>query len=86
MLKTGKILYEQRIDRADQVYASAIIAGDKIYYLERNGKTRVVRASPTFELLATNDLGERSRCDPSPAILGERLLIRSQSTLYCIGK
>ena len=84
--KTGRIVYEQRIDRANQVYASAVLAGDKIYYLQRNGKTCVVRASPNFELLATNDLGERSRFDASPVLTGNRLLLRSKDTLYCIGK
>lgn len=86
-IKSGEILYEQRIDRANQVYASAILADGKIYYLDRAGKTYIVRATPRFELLGTNTLGSRrERFDASPSIAGDRLYIRSNTTLYAIGQ
>lgn len=85
-LKTGAIVYEQRIPGAGQVYAAALLADEKIYYLARNGKTYVVAAKPTYELLATNDLGERSVFNSSPSAAGGRIYIRSDATLYCIGK
>ena len=53
---TGKTVYQERLPRADQFYASPILADGKIYYLSRSGKTFVVAASPKFKLLATNDL------------------------------
>ncbi|HVJ83133.1 MAG TPA: PQQ-binding-like beta-propeller repeat protein, partial [Planctomycetia bacterium] len=83
--ETGKLLYEERLPRGGQFYASAVMAGDKIYYLSRTGKTFVVAAKPEFELLATNDLGERGMFNASPAIVAGRLYIRSDKFLYCIG-
>lgn len=83
---TGKVVYEKRLERAGQVYASAILAGDRLYYLTREGKTFVVAAQPEFEQLAVNDLKDRSLFNGSPAVDGNRLLIRSDKFLYCIGK
>jgi len=48
------------------------------------GQTFVVKAGTQFELLATNNLGERITA--SPAISGNELIYRTDSTLYCIGK
>jgi outer membrane protein assembly factor BamB len=84
--KTGKIVYEQRLDRADQVYAAAVLADGKIYYVTRSGPTFVVAARPTFEKLATNTLGVRGRFDSSPAIADGRLYLRTDRTLYCLGE
>ncbi len=83
---TGDILYEQRLPRAGQVYASALLAGDQVYYLTREGKTFVVAAKPEFSQLAVNDLEDGGRFDASPAVAGNRLLIRSDKFLYCIGE
>ena len=83
---TGELLYEQRLNRAGQIYACPILANDKIYYLNRRGKTFVVAAKPEFELLATNELNDGSRFDASPAVDGNRLLLRSEKFLYCIAE
>lgn len=87
--ETGDIVYEERIARG-QVYASALLADGKIYYLTRDGKTYVVAAKPQFEQLAMNDLSDRSDrnniFNGSPAVDGSRLLIRNDKYLYCIGK
>jgi hypothetical protein len=40
-------------------------------------------AKPTFEVLSSNQMGER--CMASPAISGGQLFIRSDNHLYCIG-
>ena len=82
---SGRIVYQQRLPRAGQVYASALLAGDHLYYLNRRGTTYVVKVGPRFELVAQNDLSDGTRFDASPAALGDKLLIRSQTTLYCIG-
>jgi len=84
--KTGAVVYEHRLDRAEQVYASALLADGKVYYVARNGKTYVLAASPQFEVLSVNDLSDRSTFDASPAVDGSRLLIRSNRFLYCIEK
>lgn len=83
--ETGELKYEQRINRAGQVYGSALLAGDRVYYTNRGGRTFVVAANPSYELLATNDLRDGSTFNASPAVDGNRLLIRSDKFLYCIG-
>jgi outer membrane protein assembly factor BamB len=92
---TGKIVYQERLPRADQFYASPILADGKIYYLTRSGKTFVVAAAPDFKVLATNDLrsvtggglrsgDERGMFNACPVVADGRLLIRSDKYLYCI--
>jgi outer membrane protein assembly factor BamB len=82
--KTGKVIYQQRVNRAGQVYASALLAGDRIYYLTRDGKTFVVAAKPTYEELAVNDLRDGSIFNATFAVDGNRLLVRSDKFLYAI--
>jgi len=83
---TGDVLYEERLERADQIYGSAILAGGNVYYLSRTGKTFVIAAKPTFEQVAANDLNDRSTFNGSPQVSGNQILIRSDKFLYCVGK
>lgn len=83
--KTGEVVYQQRLNRFDQVYASPVMAEGRIYYLARNGETLVVAAKPQYEELARNKLSDGTRFDASPAVDGNRLLIRSGKFLYCLG-
>lgn len=84
--KTGKIVYEERMERVGQVYSSPVLAEGRIYYVARGGRTHVLAAKPAFERLATNDLGERSTFNACPAVAGGRIFLRSDKTLYCLGK
>lgn len=81
---SGKIVYQERLPRADTLYASPVLGDGKIYYVARNGRTFVVAASPTFKLLATNDLDDRSLFHAAPVVADGRLLLRSNSFLYCL--
>jgi len=46
----------------------------------------VIAARPEFEQLSVNDLDEGSLFNASPAVDEDRLLIRLDRFLYCIGK
>lgn len=83
---TGNLMYQERLERAGQVYASPILANGRLYYLTRHGKTFVLAAEPEFKQLAVNELEDGSRFDGSPAVDGNRLLMRSGKFLYCLGK
>ncbi len=83
---TGEIVYEQRLDRTGQVYAAALLGAGRLYYVTRQGKTFVLAAKPQFEQLAVNDLSDRGVFNGSPAVAGNRLLLRSDKYLYCLGK
>ncbi len=82
--KTGKEIYgPQRI--APGTYSSSpVLADGKIYVTNEDGLTSVVKAGPTFELLAENPLGDY--CLSSPAISNGQIFIRTATNLYAIGK
>lgn len=86
LAETGKLVYEKRLERADQVYSSALLADGKLYYFNREGRSFVIAAQPEFKQLAMNDLEYRGMFNGSPAVDGSRLLIRSDKFLYCLGK
>jgi outer membrane protein assembly factor BamB len=83
----GKLVYEERLDPSPgQIYASPVVADGRIYYTGRAGRTVVVAATPKFAVLAANTLeGNRGVFNASPAFHGNRLLLRSNSALYCLG-
>jgi hypothetical protein len=84
--ESGEIVYEERLPRAGQFYASPVLAGGNLYYLSRDGQCFVVAAKPRFELLATNSFGRiREVFNASPVALDGQLFIRSDRKLYCIG-
>ena len=85
--KSGEILYEHRMQpRPGMFYASPILIEDQIYYLNRNGETSVVAASPDFELIERHSLsGDNSPFNGSPAVVDDRVVIRSDRYLYCLG-
>lgn len=80
----GEELYsKQRLPDGKAVTASPWAYRDKIFCLNEYGRTFVVQAGPKFELLYTNDLAEDTMCMSTPAIVGNKLLIRSETHLYC---
>jgi outer membrane protein assembly factor BamB len=82
---TGKPLYEsQRVEGLDNVYASPVAAGGKVYLVGRNGTSVVIKDAPKFEVLATNPLDDR--IDASPAVAGRELFLRGKEYLYCIAE
>lgn len=83
---SGNLIYEERIAGAGQFYPSPILADGRIYCVSRRGTVFVLAAKPQFELLARNELGDRSSFDASPAVDGNRLLLRSDRFLYCLGR
>jgi hypothetical protein len=44
----------------------------------------VVKAGPRYELIARNELGEKTYA--SPALSGGQIFLRSFTQLYCIGQ
>lgn len=84
--KTGDLVYEQRLGRADQIYAGVTLIDNRLCYTDRGGRTFVVAVGPKYELLATNDLPDRSRFNACATVAGGRLYLRSNRSLYCLGE
>lgn len=81
--KTGAISYKTRIDPAATAFTSSPWAHNgKVFFLSEEGKTFVVPAGETFSLLRTNDLDDMALA--TPAMVGERLLLRTDHRLYSI--
>jgi len=82
---TGKPVYDrQRLPHGRAFTASPVAAGGRIYFVNEYGTTFVIRAGRDYQLLAENELGEEDMCMATPAIAGNRLLIRTDSRLFCI--
>ncbi len=62
--------------------ASPWASNGHVFCLSERGVTFVVEAGPHFKVVGMNDLGEP--CLATPALAGDRLLIRSASSLSCI--
>ena len=84
--RTGTPLFEKQRLSEDtmQCWASPWAYHGRVFCLNEDGATFVVRAGDRFELLHTNKLADDDMCFATPAVAGDRLLIRSSARLYCI--
>jgi hypothetical protein len=83
--RTGRRLYErERLPRGLAFTSSPWAAGGKVFCLNEDGVCFVLRAGDTFELLHTNALADDDMCMATPALAGDRLLIRTATRMYCI--
>ena len=83
--KTGEEVYgKKRFAPGASFTASPWAYNGKLFFLSEDGETYVVKAGPEFELEGTNPLDEIAMA--SPAISGDKLLIRTGSKIYCLTK
>ncbi len=81
--KTGKEVYgKQRFSPRGSFTASPWAHNGYLFFLSEDGLTYVVKPGPEFEIVERNNLDEL--CIASPAIAGDKLLIRTASKLYCL--
>ena len=81
--KTGEMTYKTRIDPAASNFTTSPWAyNGKLFCLSEEGQTFVIAAGEKFQLLHVNELDEMALA--SPALVGERLLMRTESRLYSI--
>ncbi len=79
---TGQVVYRKRL--GGKFSASPLLVGDRVFFTSEEGVTSVVKAGDQYELLAQNDLGERTLA--SLSVSGDALLIRTENALYRIEK
>ncbi len=80
--KTGKRLFTEQLGRHHS--ASPVLAEGRLYFPDDDGITWVLKAGPTFEIVARNELGDK--CFTSPAISRGQIFVRTVNSLWCIGK
>lgn len=80
--KSGKQVYRERIPNAKDFWASPWASDGKVYCLDGDGTTHVLKAGAEFKVLGKNSLDEMTWA--SPAIANGALLLRGVDHLYSI--
>jgi outer membrane protein assembly factor BamB len=85
-LETGRLVWEQRLagkGGSNTNWSSIMTAAGLCYTITQGGDCFVFRASPNFELVAMNALGESSNSSVVPS--DGQLFIRTHQHLWCVG-
>ena len=84
--RTGEPYYQQeRIDAIGSYYASPVAANGRIYLVSLNGRVTVLLAGgekPTI----MHQADFKERISATPALVGNRLYLRTGSALYAFGR
>ncbi|HVF91115.1 MAG TPA: PQQ-binding-like beta-propeller repeat protein [Blastocatellia bacterium] len=81
--KTGTKMYEERLGADSSCSASLVAADGKIYCPAEQGVIHVIKAGPTLEVLAKNEMGEP--CLATPAVSQGVLYFRTSGSLIAVG-
>ena len=76
---TGRVVWKEPVGLH---HASPVSANGLVYFLNDDGVMHVIKAGEKFELVARNELGEKTYA--SPAISRGRMYLRTYKHLYCI--
>ena len=82
--QTGKISYRSRIEGGIAFTSSPWAYDGKVFCLNEEGKTFVIPAGDKYQMLRVNDLAEMALA--TPALVGDRLLLRTETRMYSIRK
>ncbi len=84
--KDASVVYNVRI--GTRTMASPVAFRGKLLFVVDDGTGLVLEPAREYKVLHKNKLGDGQQLDfaGSPAIVGGRLFLRSQSHLYCIGE
>ncbi len=78
--KSGKaIIDRERVPNQTSFYSSPVAASGRIYLVDREGTTLVLKQSDKLEVLARNQLDDHF--DASPALVGRQLFLRGETRL-----
>jgi len=86
-LETGGLVWAERLSGAGKdntSWSSMVLSDGKIYVANHSGDTFVLKASPKFEIIASNPLGEHT--DASLAVSEGEIFIRTYKNLWCIAE
>jgi outer membrane protein assembly factor BamB len=80
--RTGEVHWSERL--GGDFSASPVLAENRLYFINESGTATVLKTGKKFEVLARNELGERTLA--SPAVLDNTLLVRSEAHLRLIAE
>ena len=83
--RTGETVWQERLGqpRRESISASPVIVDDRLFVTNDEGLTFVMKTGPVFDLLHTNDIGERTLA--SPALVDGVWYVRTVNELIAIG-
>lgn len=89
--KTGRDVYRERVMEGGgrgrggkPFYASPVLIGDKLYAVSRRNGTFILAAKPSYERIATIPPLDDSQMNATPAVVGSKLILRSEKAVYCV--
>jgi outer membrane protein assembly factor BamB len=80
--ETGELVYQEKVEGVGACWASPWAHGDKIFFTDEKGVTKVIKAGKEFEFLHENSLDDRFWA--SMATTGEAYLFKGDNKLFCI--
>jgi len=80
--RTGTRIYQQRLGNGAAFTASPVAASGKLYFATEDGDVHVVGSGASFELVATNPIGEPVLA--TPALADGTLYVRGQRHLFAL--
>jgi outer membrane protein assembly factor BamB len=83
-LKNGKHIKQGRASGTDDYYSSPVAGDGKLFLIDEEGRLTVLSADSECRTLHTADFGEKAFA--TPAIVGNRLYLRTNGHLYCFGE
>jgi len=81
-VRTGQRAYQQRVGMGGSFSASPVASDGKIYLASEDGDVYVVKAGASYELLASNSMGELVMA--SPAISDGILIVRGIKNVFAL--
>lgn len=81
---TGERIYEQRLGDGGAFASSPVATGGRLYAASEDGDVYVVKAGPTFELLAVNKMNEVVMA--TPALSNGMLIVRGLNHVFGIAE
>ncbi|MCS7047274.1 MAG: PQQ-like beta-propeller repeat protein, partial [Gemmataceae bacterium] len=79
--KTGKEIWKERL--ADAFRATPLVAGSRVYFFGKEGKTTIIEADRQLKVIGGGELGEDTMA--SPAVAGNDLILRTKGHVARVG-
>lgn len=86
-LATGKVVWDERLPATTSttaIWSSPVLVDGKLYIVNQGGDGFVLRAAPTYELLATNPIKEKT--NSSIVVSDGEIFLRTHQALWCLGE
>jgi outer membrane protein assembly factor BamB len=86
-ITTGTEVWQERLKGAAPTgtnWSSVMLSGDNCYTITQGGDCFIFKATPNFQLVGVNSLGERSNSSIVPS--NGELFIRTHQALWCIAE